>query len=149
MSLRAFLPWLLAPTLLACRGAATSAGSPIYSPPTTRADAHAPSVQPVYLRLVAPDRSALERATDDQWAYVCSSPCDGWVPTLGSYRVVLPDQRVSSPFSLPAPPGTWLTLAVDGDGRVWTRDSVYLASRRHHPVMWSLVPLWSPLGRLR
>jgi hypothetical protein len=42
--------------------------------------------------------------------------------------VFLPDSRASSEFTLPAPPGTWATLAVDGDGRVWTRESVYVAA---------------------
>jgi hypothetical protein len=152
---RAFLLRFLAPAVLAaCGGSASPAASPIYSPPLTKADAEGPAVPPVYLRLAAPDRSVLERAADDsghtghtghagQWAFVCSSPCDGYVPALGSYRVSLPDRRVSFPFTLPGPPGTWVTLAVDGEGRVWTRYSVYLASQRTY------APMMLSIGRLR
>jgi hypothetical protein len=73
------------------------------------------------------------------------------VPAFGTYRVVLPDNRVSVEFTLPAPPGTWARLAVDRDGRVWTRESVYLAAYRHRGHRPYVVPYmnFSVLGTLR
>ncbi len=136
------VPALLAVPLLAACGSSPRGPPPIYSPTPTKADTVGPAFPPIYLRLDARDGLVLQRATDDDWADVCASPCEGYVPALGAYRVLLRDKRVSSPFTLPGPPGTWVTLSVDGDGRVWTRYSVYLASY-HRP--------WIPnvLGRLR
>jgi hypothetical protein len=97
-------------------------------------------VAPIYIRVDAPDHTLLQRATDDDWADVCSSPCDGYVPALGSYRVLLPDGRGGVPFSLPDPAGTSVALSVDGEGRVWTRHS-YLAPHRPRAPLVPIVPM--------
>jgi hypothetical protein len=97
----------------------------------TRADRAAGSrVPPVYVRVVAPDQTVLQRATDDGWDEVCEAPCDGYVPAFGSYRVVIRNDLASAGFTLPGPPGTAVTLKVEDDARVWTRNSVWLDAWR-------------------
>jgi hypothetical protein len=94
---------------------------PLYAPTPTRADAAGPIVPPVYLRVVADRRAALERATDAAWTVVCEDPCNGYVPAFGAYRIALRDRQVwSAPFTLPGGPGTAVVLKVDADGKVWS-----------------------------
>ena len=122
---------ILGPALLAAAlcGACGARPAPVYTPAPTSADALGPAVPPVYLHLVANEGTALERATDDGWATVCASPCDGYVPARGTYRVALPEEH-SAPFTLPGSPGTSVTLSVDDEGTVRTRDSDRLRARR-------------------
>jgi hypothetical protein len=112
-----------------CGGAAHRA-PPVYAPTPTKADAAGPVVPPVYLHLVAHDGTVLQRESEDGWADVCVAPCNGYVPAFGSYRVSLADTEPSHAFTMPGPPGTSISLKVDGEGTVWTRDSVQLAAQR-------------------
>jgi hypothetical protein len=82
------------------------------------------------MHLVASTGAVLERKTDDDWAEVCTAPCDGYVPAFGAYRVSRPDGEPTAPFTLPGPPGTSVALKLDDDGTVWTRDSAQLAAAR-------------------
>ena len=113
----------------ACGGSAVQR-APVYSPAPTTADRVGPVVPPVYLHLAASTGAVLERKTDDDWAAVCSVPCDGYVPAFGAYRVSLPRLEPTAAFTLPGPPGTRVALKVDDDGTVWTRDSAQLAADR-------------------
>ncbi|MGH7282175.1 MAG: hypothetical protein ACRELY_11665, partial [Polyangiaceae bacterium] len=125
---RLLVPVCAAVSCVACAGA--SAAPPrVYTPVPTRADAVGPVVPPVYVHLVGSEDSTLMRATDDGWTNVCAFPCDGYVPAFGSYRVAVVD-RPSRAFTLPAPPGTWVSLRVDDDAKVWTHDSVQLSAAR-------------------
>lgn len=101
----------------------------VYTPIPTRADTFGPAVPPVYVHLVGAEDSTLERATDDGWTDVCSFPCDGYVPAFGSYRVAVVDTP-SRAFTLPGPPGTWVSLRIDRDATVWTRDSMQRSATR-------------------
>jgi len=113
----------------ACSGGA-GPRPPVYSPAPTAADRAGPVVPPVYMHVVAGGGAVLERKTDDDWSPVCTAPCDGYVPAFGRYRITTPGRDPSPAFTLPGPPGTRVALAVDDDGRVWTRDSAQLAAAR-------------------
>jgi hypothetical protein len=46
-------------------------------------------VPPIYLHMVGAE-ATLERAADVGWVRVCNSPCDGYAPASGTYRVAVP-----------------------------------------------------------
>lgn len=120
-----------------------------YTPAPARTDALGPAVPPVYVHLVANERTLLQRSTDDDWAEVCQAPCDGYVPAFGTYRILTSERAPSASFTLPGPPGTSVALKVDDDGTVWTRDSVQLASQRAQRAAWGATGLaaWGMLRR--
>jgi hypothetical protein len=123
----------LVPLCIACAGCGVEPVTPppVYPAVPTRADAAGPVVPPVLVRLVAVEGTLLERSTDADWAGICWAPCNGYVPAFGACRVVSPEHAASPPFTLPGPPGTSVALAVDEEGRVWTRDSLELRVARH------------------
>ncbi|HWZ88110.1 MAG TPA: hypothetical protein VNW92_04650 [Polyangiaceae bacterium] len=102
-----------------------------------------PAVPPVYVHLVTATSAALDRATDDGWVHICATPCDGYVPAFGNYRVSIPNQA-SPAFTLPGPPGGAVSLKVDDDGTVWTRDSAQIAAERtrRREASANLLALW-------
>jgi hypothetical protein len=123
---------------------------PIYPFVPTKADAAGPNVPPVYVHVVGSDGTKLERADDDGWQSVCKTPCDGYVPALGTYRIAFPDDH-SAPFTMPGSPGTRIVLKVDDDTTVWTRDADGLEVQRAHEAAWTptLRPGWSLVLHLR
>jgi hypothetical protein len=135
-----FLALSLLGTLAAGCAHAPPPPARVYTPAPTKADAMGPVVPPVYMHLVADEQTVLERASDDGWAAVCLAPCNGYVPAFGNYRASVPGKDPTPPFTLPAPPGTHVALKVDGEGQVWTLDSVELAARRAQRAA-----RWAPL----
>jgi hypothetical protein len=111
-----------------CGGARLPATAPVYRVAPTHADLAGPVVSPIYMHMVGAE-AALERAADVGWVRVCDSPCEGYVPASGTYRVAVPDEH-SAPFTMPGSPGTGVTLKVDDDATVWTRDSDQVAAAR-------------------
>jgi hypothetical protein len=121
---------LIAALIAGCGHAPPPPTARVYTPARTKADLATGDVPPVYVRLASASAAVLERATDDGWGDVCAAPCDGYVPAFGRYRVARAGHDPSAAFTLPGPPGTWVTLKVDDDGYVWTRDSMQLRARR-------------------
>jgi hypothetical protein len=81
----------------------------------------APAKQAAFVHLSAPPRFNLEAqdpdAAEDDWVRVCEAPCDTFLPTNLSYRVIAVDSGKSptDTFSLKASPGQRevVSLSVD------------------------------------
>ena len=106
---------------------ATSAGPPSASPPPKPAAAPAPasvlsaSQSMVWVHLEGSEGASLEQDTtgNDDWAIVCTEPCDRQVSTAYWYRIGGGGIKASSQFALHGQPGAHETLTVSGASKGW------------------------------
>jgi hypothetical protein len=144
--------FLLTALAAACGGHRDVARPPVYAPPLAQGEATGPVVAPIYVHLAAESGSILQRSgvSGAEWVDVCASPCNGYIPAFGSYRVAVPRRDPTSPFTLPGGPGTSIAVKVDDDGHVWTTDSPGLAAHRAQSdadAAGMLFVVTRPLGR--